>query len=64
MIKILSFLKGKKSYLLAALVVCYGLYKHFFGEHLSWDATVDYVFSGTGLAVIRAAISKIPFVSK
>lgn len=55
----LEFLKGKKSYLVGLAVIGYGLYLHFFGEQISWEQTIDYIFSGTGFMTIRAALAKI-----
>ena len=59
MAKVIAFLKGKKSYLIGLAVVGYGLYQHFFGEKVGWDATMEWIFSGAGLMTIRAALAKI-----
>jgi len=64
MAKVITWLSGKKTYLLGAAVVGWGLYKHFFGDHLSWDATIEWIFSGTGIMTVRAALAKIGLEAK
>ncbi|CAK0745399.1 hypothetical protein CCP1ISM_2070002 [Azospirillaceae bacterium] len=59
MSKILGFLNGYKTYIVAVAIVGYGLYKHFFGDHLPWADVIDFIFSGAGLAAIRSALAKI-----
>ena len=56
--KILEWLKGKKSYLVGLGVIVYGVYQHYFGTHLSWPETMDYIFGGSGFMTFRAALAK------
>ena len=57
--KVLGLLKGKKSYLVGVAVIGFGIYSHFWGEQLSWPEVIDYIFSGTALMTVRAALSKV-----
>lgn len=59
MTKFFDFFQGYKTYIVAVAIVGYGLYLHFFGEHLAWGSTVDFIFSGAGLAAIRSALNKV-----
>lgn len=59
MIKIVNWLKGKKSYLIGVGVIGFGLYNHYFGEQLSWLETMEFVFGGAGFMTVRAALAKV-----
>lgn len=52
----MDFLKGKKTYILAVVTVGYGIYNHFAGQHLAWPEAIAFIFGGTAMATIRAAI--------
>jgi hypothetical protein len=52
----MNFLKGYKTYVLAIITVGYGVYLHFFGDKLPWEDVVGFIFGGTGMATLRAAI--------
>jgi len=57
--KLLEWLKGKKSYVVGVAVIAYGIYQHFFGEQLPWPEVIEYIFGGAGFMTIRAALDKI-----
>jgi len=59
MTKVLELLKGKKSYVVGVATIGYGIYLHFFGDHLPWEEVVDYIFGGAGFMTIRAALDKV-----
>ena len=59
MSKILSFIDGKKVYLIALCAIFYGLYNHWFGLHLSWDDTIPWIMGGAGIGAGRSAIEKV-----
>ena len=54
-----ELLKGRKSYLIAAVVIAVGVYGVASGE-MSITEGIDYVLGGGALATVRAAIAKHP----
>lgn len=64
MASVITWLKGKKTYLVGLAVVAWGLYQHFFGDKVSWSSTVEWIFSGAGLMAVRAALAKIGIEAK
>lgn len=55
--KVLSFLDGKKSYLVAIALVVYALTGIYTGQMTS-DQAIQVILNGLGLGALRSAISK------
>jgi len=56
--KVLKYLKGKKTYIVAALMVVYALLGYYLGE-LEHASTVNLCLEGLAIAGLRAGVSKI-----
>ncbi len=58
----MNFLKGKKSYIIAGLMVLIGLVKVFTGEAGALDGLIEnaqLLLNGVGFATVRAGIAKV-----
>ncbi len=56
---IVTYLQGKKSYIIAALTALDGLYQYYVQHGSNWHTLVAYLLFGGGLAALRASISKM-----
>ncbi len=53
---IVKFLKGKKTYIVAATMIIYAVSAAVLGE-MNWQQAVLYIFNGFGLGTLRLAIA-------
>jgi len=59
----MEYLKGKKSYIVACLLIAVGVVKIVTGDATGWEAimqNIDVILAGTGVAAIKAAVVKGP----
>lgn len=56
---LITWLQGKKTYLIALLSVLDGLYQYYIQHGSSRQALISYLLFGGGLAALRAAVSKV-----
>mgnify|MGYP003149479911 FL=1 len=57
----MSFLSGKKTYIVAALMVAVGIVQGLTGEVAAWQGVIDnalIILNGVGFAAIRAGVAK------
>ena len=57
----MSFLSGKKTYIIAALMVAVGIVQGLTGEVAAWQGVIDnalIILNGVGFAAIRAGVAK------
>ncbi len=53
-----TFLKGKKSYIVALATVIYAI-AYYGWDKNNWPEAANFVLGGTGMATVRAAIAKV-----
>ena len=53
---IIEFLKGKKTYIVAATMIIYAASAAVLGE-MSWQQAILYIFNGLGLGTLRLAVA-------
>ncbi len=56
---LITWLQGKKTYLVSLLTVLDGLYQFYVQHGNSRQALITYLLFGGGLAALRAAVSKV-----
>jgi hypothetical protein len=54
---LVSWLQGKKSYIIAALTALDGLYQYYVQHGSNWHTLALYLLFGGGLAALRAGIT-------
>ena len=57
----MNFLLGKKTYIVAALMVAVGIVQGLTGEVAAWQGVIDnalIILNGVGFAAIRAGVAK------
>jgi hypothetical protein len=57
----MNFLSGKKTYIVAALMVAVGIVQGLTGEVAAWQGVIDnalIILNGVGFAAIRAGVAK------
>ena len=57
----MTFLSGKKTYIIAALMVAVGIVQGLTGEVAAWQGVIDnalIILNGVGFAAIRAGVAK------
>ena len=60
--KAVKFLEGKKSYIVAFSTIGYGAYQAFVASNGNWKVFTSYLFSGSFMMTIRAAVAKMSVV--
>jgi hypothetical protein len=55
----IKLLDGKKTHIVAALTVIYGLYEAFVASGGTWHTLMPWLLSGAGLAALRVAVAKL-----
>lgn len=58
LLKLVNFLKGKKSYIVSGLTILYGIYQGFVATGGNYKTFVPYLISGAGLGALKGAIVK------
>lgn len=56
--QLVTFLEGKKTYLISVLTVVDGLYQYYIQHGSNWQTFLVYLLFGGGLAALRAAVAK------
>lgn len=56
--KVINELQGKKTYVVAAALICYALLGVYTGQ-INQSEAVTLIFNGLGLGALRAGISKV-----
>jgi len=57
----MTFLSGKKTYIIATLMVAVGIVQGLTGEVAAWQGVIDnalIILNGVGFAAIRAGVAK------